>query len=291
MIPGIFGPTDWVGGPGDDAAAIPVEGGYLLTAAEAIWPPFAEADPRGAGSASVVANVNDVAAMGGRVTAMTDTVVGPEAVVAEVLAGMRLACDLYRVRMVGGHLSIWDGPPSVSAFVLGRANRLLSSRHVAPGQVVLAAQCLDGHLRADFPFFSSISERGADLAGDIEVLAALAEAGSCVAAKDVSMAGLLGSLAMLLEATGEGAVVDLERIRTPPGVGLEAWLFAFPSYGFLLCAPAERADECRRAFLERDLSCEPIGTVEATGRLRVRLGGEEAELIDFSTGAVTGLGG
>ncbi|MEA2504664.1 MAG: uncharacterized protein QOG36_1707, partial [Actinomycetota bacterium] len=40
MVPGILGPTDWVGGPGDDTAAIPSDGGFLLAAGEAMFPPF-----------------------------------------------------------------------------------------------------------------------------------------------------------------------------------------------------------------------------------------------------------
>jgi selenophosphate synthetase-related protein len=279
-----------VEGPGDDAAAIPSDGAWLLAAAEAMWPPFVEADPHGAGVASVVANVNDIAAMGGRVVAIADTVVAPEPAAALVLEGMRLACEVYGVRIVGGHLSVWSGAPAVSAFALGRATQLLSSLHVEAGQTVLLASCLEGRLRQDFPFFSSIAERAGSLAGDVEVLPRLAEAGHCVAAKDVSMAGLLGSLGMLLESTGSGAVVNLEAIATPPGVDLETWVFAFPTYGFLLTAAAERVDDCRAAFAERGLECAVIGTVDATGSLRVRLGAEEAPLVDLRTSGVTGLG-
>jgi selenophosphate synthetase-related protein len=291
MIPGILGPTDWVGGPGDDTAAIASDGGFLLIAGEAMFPPFVGTDPYGAGVASVVANVNDVAAMGGSVVALANTVVGPEAALADALRGMRYACDTYGVRMVGGHLSVWDGPASVSAFIVGKASTLLSSRHAAPGQVLLAAFCLEGRQRGDFPYFGSLAARGAQLAGDVAVLPAVAASGCCVAAKDVSMAGLLGSLAMLLEPTGAGAVVDLERVPLPGGVDLEPWLFTFPTFGFLLCAPPARAGECRRAFEERGLACEVIGTIEAGGCLRVRLGAEEATLLDFATDTVTGLGG
>jgi selenophosphate synthetase-related protein len=290
VIPKILGPTDWVEGPGDDAAAIPDAGGYLLAAAEAILPPLVEADPFGAGVAAVVANVNDIAAMGGRVLALADTVVGPEAAVAEVLRGMRSACDLYGTRLVGGHLSVRDGRAQVSAFALGRAARLLSSRNVEVGQALLGAYCLEGRLREDFPFFSSVARRGGELAGDVAVLASVAEGGHGAAAKDVSMAGTLGSLAMLLEATGTGAVVDLEAIPRPPGVGLDPWLFAFPTYGFLLAAAPGEADACRQAFLRRGLACEIIGAVEPDGRLRVRLGDEEAVLLDLGADAVTGLG-
>lgn len=286
----ILGPTDWVGGPGDDAAAIAADGGFLLAAGEAIWPPFVAADPYGAGIASVVANANDIAAMGGRVTALIDTVTGPEPVVRRALEGLRHACDLYGVGVAGGHLSIWDGPPSLSVFGLGRATRVLSARHVAPGQALLVASCLEGRLREDFPFFTSIAARGPRLAGDLAVLPALAEAGRCAAAKDVSMAGTLGSLAMLLEATGSGAAVDLGAVPRPGTAPLEDWLFAFPTYSFLLtCAPEEVA-ACRDAFLGNDLACEAIGTIDATGLLRARLGASEVTLIDLRASMVTGLG-
>jgi selenophosphate synthetase-related protein len=288
----ILGPTDWVGGPGDDAAAIPIPagGGFQLAAGEAMWPPFVAADPYGAGVASVVANVNDIAAMGGRVTALVDTVTGPEATVRTVLEGLRFACDLYQVAVVGGHLSRWDGPPSLSVFALGHATELLSASHVAPGQALLAAFCLEGRLREDFPFFSSIAARGEQLAGDVALLPALAEHHHCLAAKDVSMAGTLGSLAMLLEATGAGASVNVDTIPRPPGVPLEAWLFAFPTFGFLLSAPPGEAEACRAAFHARNLACEVIGAVDATGCLRVRRHGEEATLLDLNATGVTGLG-
>ena len=104
------------------------------------------------------------------------------------------------------------------------------------------------------------------------------------------MAGLLGSLAMLLEATGAGAVVDLTCVPLPHGVELEPWLFAFPTFGFLLCSPPSRAGECREAFRARGLACEVIGAIEAGGCLRVRLGAEKTTLLDFATATVTGLG-
>jgi selenophosphate synthetase-related protein len=102
---------------------------------------------------------------------------------------------------------------------------------------------------------------------------------------------VLGSLAMLLEATGTGAVVDLARVPLPGGVDLEPWLFTFPTFGFLLCSPPSRAGECREAFQARGLACEVIGTIDAGGCLRVRLGAEEAMLLDLATTTVTGLGG
>jgi selenophosphate synthetase-related protein len=290
LVRQVVGPGDPVAGPGDDAAAIPDGDGYLLAAGEAIWPPLVEADPHSAGIAAVVANVNDVAAMGGRPTAIVDTVIAPEAVARSLLEGLRDAADLYGVPVVGGHLTARDGTPSLSAFVIGRARALLPATAVAPGQAILVAACLQGELRAEPLVFTSIRARGAELRDDLEVLPRLAEAGAAASAKDVSMAGLLGSLAMLLEPTRTGATIDLERIPTPEGVALPDWLWAFPNYAFLLTASPDRAEDVRRPFLDRHLSCEVIGRTDDTGMLRVALGGNQADLIDLTKESVTGLG-
>lgn len=289
LVAEVFGESDWVTGPGDDTAVIEAQGENLLLAGEAIWPPFVEADPFGAGVACVVANVNDIAAMGGRGIALVDQVVASRETATKVLEGIRLASDLYRLPVAGGHLTIWEGAPSVAASILGRAARPLSAVKVAPGQKLLVACCLEGHMRPDFPFYSSINERGARLAGDVAILADLAEAGLMEAAKDVSMPGILGSLAMLLEATGCGAIVDLEALPRPEGVPLAAWSFAFPNFAFLLCARPSQTSAVRKAFAEVGLACEGVGSIDETGRLRVKLRREEAGLLDLRSETVTGL--
>jgi selenophosphate synthetase-related protein len=291
LVAEAFGPTDWLTGPGDDAAVVAEDPeGSMLAAGEAIWPPFIEADPHGAGMAAVVANVNDIAAMGGRPLGLVDTIVGPEAVARGVLEGIRDAAGLYRLPVVGGHLTLRDGPPSVSAFIVGRAATVMASSGAVPGLVVLVATASEGRLHPEFPFFSSLRERHDRVAGDVEVLHAIAERGWCVAAKDISMAGLLGSVAMLLEPTSSGVVVDLEAIPRPDDVPIETWLDVFPSFGFLLCVPERRVERCRAAFSDRGLACAAVGTLDDTATLRVRLGAEQAVLLDLAQRGVTGLG-
>lgn len=289
LVSEIFGKTDWVHGPGDDTAVVELDGRHILFAGEAIWPPLVEADPFAAGVASVVANVNDVAAMGGHALALVNQIVAQEPVARKVLEGIRLAAGIYRLPVVGGHLTIWDGAPSVCASVVGSTARPLSSIDVAPGQDCLLACCLQGRMREDFPFFSSIRARSTELADDIALLPALAEAGLVAAAKDVSMAGILGSLAMLLEPSGCGALVDLAALPTPDGISRAAWTSVFPTYGFLLTASPADVAAVGEEFRARGLACERIGAVDGTGRLRVGLAGEDSELLDLSRQAVTGL--
>jgi len=285
----ILGAGDWYAGPGDDGAVLPAGPGHLVVGGEAILPAFVAADPRGAGIAAVLANVNDLAAMGARPLAIVDTVVGPPELTREVLGGMRWAADVYDVPIVGGHLTRSDGPPALSAFGIGRAGRVLSARSAAAGQALLVAGCVEGRMRADFPFFPSFDERGARLAGDVRLLADLAEAGVVVAAKDVSMAGLVGSLAMLLECGRLGVEVDLTALPRPDAVSLERWLLCFPCLVFLLCVPPERVGECGDTFAARGLVAEQVGVLDAGGVLRLRDGGSVATVFDLGRDQVTAL--
>jgi selenophosphate synthetase-related protein len=291
LVADILGRSDWAAGPGDDGAAVAAGAETVVVGGEAMLPAFVQADPFAAGVAAMLANVNDLAAMGAEPLALVDTIVASEAVARRVLEGLRHASELYQVPIVGGHLTIHDGPPALSAFGVGRATpgRVLSVRHAAAGQSLVLAGCIEGKMRPDFPFFGSFDARGGELAGDVRTLAALAGSGAAVAAKDVSMAGILGSLAMLLECGGLGVTVDLDTVPRPADVGMVDWLSCFPCLAFLLCAPPDGEKDCIVAFHDRGLAAEVIGTLDDTGLLRISGGGETATVVDLRTEPVTGL--
>jgi selenophosphate synthetase-related protein len=123
----------------------------------------------------------------------------------------------------------------------------------------------------------------------VRLLHTVANAGLAVAAKDISMAGLVGSLAMLLEWGGFGASVDLDDLPAPPGVTLARWCNCFPCYGFLLtCEPATTAD-CVRAFTARGLAAARVGGIDGSGVIVLRSGGRVEPVVDLAAAPVTGL--
>jgi selenophosphate synthetase-related protein len=289
LVSDVLGEVGWVDGPGDDGAVVDAGGRTVIACGEALWPPFVRTDPFGAGIAAVLTNVNDVAAMGGIPLGIVDTVVADEATARTALEGMRYAAELYQVPIVGGHLTISDAGPSISAFAVGSAGAVLSATNVVAGQDLVVAACIDGTMRTDFPFFPSFAERGSDLAGDVRVLHEIANAGLAAAAKDISMAGLVGSLAMLLEWGRFGATVDLVALPAPVAVPLATWCNCFPCYGFLLTCEPDRTEGCVRSFTARGLAAARVGAVDNTGRIVVEAGDEARTVLDLSTAPVTGL--
>lgn len=276
---------------GDDAAAIPYAGRYLILCGEAIAPAFARADPHAAGAAAVVTNVSDVRAMGGRPLGLLDMVVSPDRAHAEaVLEGIAWAAGLLGVDVVGGHLTLGHAP-AISASCTGIASQPLFGRNARPGDALLAAFSLEGRYRDGTLFFSSLRDRPPDaLRDDGEALVEVAESGVAHAARDVSMPGTAGSLLQMLELAGCGANLDVERIPRPEGVPLERWLLTFPSFGFLLAVSPDRAADAAEPFLRRGLACAQCGRLDDTRALKLAASGETAQLWDLAAEPFTHLG-
>jgi selenophosphate synthetase-related protein len=289
LVSDVFGPSDWLTGPGDDGAAVPIGDTNIVACGEALLPQFVSGDPFGAGLAAVLANVNDLAAMGAVPLGIVDTIVADTNVARRVLKGMRFGCEMYAVPLLGGHLTHHLGEPSVSAFGIGRADHPLSVRNVRAGQRLVVACALEGDMRHDFPFFRSFGSRTAEVAGDVRVLAQLAETGACVAAKDISMAGLVGSLAMLLEHGRFGITLDIDAVPRPEGIPLSRWLTCFPSFGFLLCVPAGEEEACIQPFVDRGLCAVVVGDIDPSGKIALRRGPDAVTVTDLSVETVTGL--
>lgn len=267
---------------GDDCAALPDgQGGYQLLAIEGLVEDFITRMPWFAGYSSVMVNISDIYAMGGRPTAVVNALwgQGAGAETQKMLAGMVAASQRYGVPIVGGHSNLRAERPQLAVSILGHAQKLLSSFKARPGDQLLMAVDLRGQWQEPFPYWNASTEAPAErLRADLELLPEIAEAGLCEAAKDISMAGTLGTALMLLECSGVGAIVDLDAIPRPEGVPLLRWLTAFPSYGFILSVRPEQVAAVRQRFEARGLACAAVGEVKAVRQLIVQQGSEWALL-------------
>ncbi|WP_137807975.1 sll0787 family AIR synthase-like protein [Pseudomonas sp. G(2018)] len=278
--------------PGDDTAAIATGDHFQLLAIEGMLPAFVEKAPWFAGWSAVMANVSDITAMGGRATAVVNAYWHHDnAAAQQVLAGIRAACEAYGLLLAGGHTSLAAGNRAALAVAItGIAQKLLSTLHVAPGQVIAMAVDLEGHWHADSTYWKAFEGVPAErLRSKLEVLPRLAEAGLLQAAKDISNAGVLGSLLMLLETTGCGTTIDLAALPCPEDADLARWLQVFPSYGFLLTLQERDWAQVQAAFAVEGVRCERIAQVNSSGVLNVRFGEQHGEFWNLREQPFTGF--
>ena len=275
---------------GDDCAAIADGDGHLLFAIEGFVDDFVERMPWFAGYCGVMVNVSDIYAMGGRPLAVVDALwsAGAEAG-APLLDGLAEASRRYGVPIVGGHSNYQSARGQLAVAIVGRARKLLTSFAARPGDALLMAIDLRGAWQEPYPYWNCSTDAPAErLSADLDLLPALAEDGLCDAAKDISMAGALGTALMLLECSKVGAGIDIDAIPRPdtlaPGdeAALLRWLVSFPSYGFVLSVRPQHVDAVLARFRARDIGCAVVGEVLAQPQVVLSHRGDEALLWDIA---------
>jgi AIR synthase-related protein len=226
------------GGPGfvgDDGA--PVPDSDLIAACDAILPIMVERDPWWAGWCSVLVNINDLAAMGAHPLGLLDAVGAvDESAAAAVLAGITAAAAAYGVPVLGGHTTL-GGPAFLAVTALGRTDSPVPGGGGQPGHAIRLTADLAGDWRPGYGTrqWDSTSRREP---GDLRAMIAAVAAARPAAAKDVSMAGLVGTVGMLAEASGVAAELDVAAVPRPAGASVGDWFTCFPGFAMVTTGPA-----------------------------------------------------
>jgi selenophosphate synthetase-related protein len=279
---------------GDDAAVIPWKDGFLLLAADGIMAKLLINEAYAAGKSSVMVTVNDIYAMGGRPLAMVNVLAsGDENHRAQVVAGIRRGCEKLQVPMVGGHLhpDVSLDASSLSVAILGWANKVLHGYLAKAGDDLIFAADLNGEVGCHTvkSWDANSGKTPQELIYRLEALPSIAEREWANAAKDVSNAGILGTVSIMMENSAKGAVIDLSSIPCPPKLNLSEWLVCFQSFGFVLSVPAEFSKDVIALFKERMITATIIGRVEDNAKIIVKNGSEAELFFDFKTDKITGI--
>ncbi|MEP9394898.1 MSMEG_0567/sll0787 family protein [Gordonia sp. VNK1] len=264
---------------GDDG--VPLDGSDMIAACDAIIPAMVDRDPEWAGWCSVLVNTNDLSAMGATPTALLDAVGAPTtAHLRRIVGGIAGAAQAWRTPVVGGHTQV-GVPASLSVTALGRTTEPIAAGGGRVGDVVSVAADVGGSWRPGYHGrqWDSTSSRSATELGE---LAALVQRLRPAAAKDVSMAGLAGTLGMLAEASGTGAELDVTAIPRPDAATMGDWLTCFPGFAMLIADRQPAADAGGPAVTA---SCGRL-----TAAPGVRLRWPDGEVTTAVASTVTGLG-
>jgi hypothetical protein len=288
---------------GEDAAVIEVEDSdkALLLAADGIMEPLLRADPYWAGYCAVLVNVNDIAAMGGMPLAMVNVISlsGDEAkdLCTELMRGVRAGTTKFGVPMVGGHVHPDCGYNAIDVAVLGIADRnsVIYSNTAEEGDDIIFAMDLDGavHPRAQFSWDSTSFKSSEKIRAQMEVMKVIGDKNLVSAGKDLSNPGSLGTLGMLLETSGKGALVDLRQIPAPPQdvISFDHWLKMYQGCGFVVTSNTENSGEIIKLFEAVGLSAAIVGSIDASNKLYITDGRTTKLLFDFDKDRITGVKG
>jgi len=279
---------------GDDAAVIPWEEGFLLLAADGILTRLLLNEPYAAGKASVMVTVNDIYSMGGRPLAMVNVLTsGDEDHRSKVVEGIKKGCEKLKVPMVGGHLHP-DAPensPSLAVAILGHANKLLRSHLAEAGDDIILAVDLKGDkgCHSVVSWDANSGKTPEELLHRLEALPIIAEKELAQTCKDVSNAGILGTVSIMMENSGKGAIIEVTSIPKPPEIELSDWLVCFQSFGFVFSVNPKNSEKVITLFREREITATIIGKVTEQPTIILKNGPESKVLFDFRKDKITGI--
>jgi putative N-acetyltransferase (TIGR04045 family) len=225
--PAALGPSKF---RGDDG--VPVGAGGMVAACDAILPSMVARDPEWAGWCGALVNLNDLAAMGATATGMLDAVGAPTASqLTRIIRGLANASQAWDVPVLGGHTQV-GVPAALSVTAFGHTKQPVPGGGARPGDALTVTADLSGGWRPGYTGqqWDSTSRRGP---ADLRQLAGIVGATAPHAAKDVSMAGLIGTAGMMAEASGLRAEITIGDVPTPTDARAGDWLTCFPGFAMI----------------------------------------------------------
>ena len=280
---------------GDDASAIDIGNEKLaLLAADGMWGKLMEADPRWAGYCSVLVNVNDIAAMGGRPIGMTNVIsTKDKEICSEIMEGIKEGVKKFGVPMVGGHLHPDTPYNALDVSITGIVNKdsVITSCDAHIGDNVIIAIDIDGELHPQFDLNWDTTTMKSDelVQAQIEVMNKIGSEKLVTAGKDISNPGTLGTLGMLLEASDVGATIELEKIPRNESVEWEQWLKLYPGSGFVLTAEDSKVDRCIELLEEVNITSCVVGEIIEDNKLYITHEDQKGILFDFKSDKIMGI--
>ena len=281
-------------GLGEDSAAIGTDSDELvLLTTDAIVEDLCLQHPSAAGFNAVLANVMDIYAAGGTPTSFAVALSYSDPVIGEaILDGLIRGSHTFKIPIVRGHTS----PNSTSTYVVGSAtgtvqkNSILTAGGAEDDNVLVLLFDRTGQRGAYYQLgWDSVTDRPSEnVVKRLSVMNDIAERNLVTASKDVSVAGIAGTAAMMLEYSGKGGTIDLDLIdrARPKEIELEDWLRMYISLGFLVATTEENFQNLKQLAKEHDLSACRIGSVDDTREVKLSMDGEVRVMFDFTKGPV-----
>jgi selenophosphate synthetase-related protein len=277
---------------GEDGAVLSIDGCNIVFAADGIMEELADSDPEWAGYCSILVNVHDILAMGGRPVAAVNVISAKdERTISSIVRGMKCACEKFDVKMVGGHLHPKASHNSISVAMMGmiRSGKPVLSTTARRGDSVIVICDCRGEFTPGIPYsWDCTSKRTKKDITDMmdKLISALS---NLTSAKDISNPGTIGTLAMLLESSKVGAEISVDDIALPSGTELMQWLTAYQGFGFIGTSQEKALKKISAALEGTGLSVSIIGKITKKRELRVKLGSAERVVFDFTKDSITGL--
>ncbi|MHA1986643.1 MAG: AIR synthase related protein [Promethearchaeota archaeon] len=277
---------------GEDAATITNDDKYILVTTDRIKTSFIENFAYGAGYSSILVSVDDIYACGGTPLAASIiiSVKDPESC-EEILKGICEGSNKFKVPIIRGHTNVRGKCFELSSTMIGEINKkdYISAGEAQVGDNIILSVDFDGKVgNASKLFYDTTTYKDSEtVLWKRKAMNILARKHLVNASKDVSNAGIFGTILQLIKYSQVGADVDISKIEIPPklkdeGYDLETYLQMYLTTSFVLTASHSNCKEIIDVFQEFELNANVVGKIiNDQNLLRINNGIESLNVIRF----------
>lgn len=274
----------------DDAGILEMDGKYIVVSTDGITEDLVKSDPWFAGYYSVLVNVNDVLIKGGRPLGYVNVISSPNRETRLAIAkGIRAGLDKFGLKLLKGHTHPDSTYEAVDAAVIGEARHIARGTTAREGDLLAVAVDLAGTFGVKgwvWCFDSTAKKTKAEIATIMDAVIGVIDDGKVTATRDISAPGILGTLAMLCEASGVGAEIDLSLIPAPKGSPLEEWLISYPAMGYIM---GIRSKDALRSLETAGFKVSVVGRFTTRKRIVAKLHDESGIFLDMDKESIFGF--
>jgi selenophosphate synthetase-related protein len=233
---------------GEDSAAIDIGGQKLaLITTDGIMSQFVEKNLRGAGYSAILVCVDDIYVCGGTPLAASVVISARnEAQLNEILAGINDGSEKFQIPVVRGHTHPDAPVASLASSIFGLVPKkfFVSAGGARANNAIVVILDAEGRRSPFNPLIwdTTTMKPSNVILAMRRAYQELTKKQVLLAAKDISNAGIFGTLLQMLEMSGCGAEINLQKIRVPkPMQSAEITQLdmckMFLSSSFLVCTP------------------------------------------------------
>jgi len=277
---------------GQDSAAIKNDNDILtLITTDRIKTSYIENFPLGAGFSSVLVGVDDIYACGGKPLAASIIISFKDEITGnKMIDGICKGSKLFKVPIVRGHTNIKEFN-ELSSTVIGeiKKDEYISATNAQNRDKIILAVDFNGKIgRASKLHWDTVTYKSSEeVLNRRKAMNEIAKKKIVNSSKDLSNAGIFGTIMQLVNYSKVGALVNVNKIKIPPalkqaGYTLETFIQMFLTTSYILTAQQEHCEEIIKIFKKRGLEATIIGEIITENVLKISDGKDSFDILNFA---------
>ena len=277
---------------GEDSASIIDNENFILMTTDRIKTDYILKNPFGAGFSSILVGIDDIYCCGGTPLAASLIVSFKNKQVGEkIFEGAMEGSQKFRVPIIRGHTRLNGNYYELSSTMIGeiKKNDYISAKNAkCNDDIILAVDFLGRIPTVSKYYWDTVTFKQSE-----EVLLRrrsmnmIAQQHLANSAKDISNAGIFGTILQLIKYSNVGAMININKIKIPPflvknGYDLETYIKMYLTTSYILSAPEDKSKDILKIFDEHQMNATVIGKIiKDEHLLKISDGKESLDVLKF----------